>query len=165
MDKDCSDLRDCRAGTGLGGSRLVLLYCSRCGGRIIETAVLRQAETTMNHSNANDGIRLFAKGGIAAAITINSGALLGTFAKISEILPLVGNFSLRNAISFWSWGVALGSVAWIFAALAASAYANSQRKTEITFGAIGYISVILSIGAFLLGFMNISAGISLYPRQ
>lgn len=112
------------------------------------------------YANSNDGIRLFAKAGISAATAINSGALITVFSQLGEVLEVAPKFEVVNAIQLWAFGVAVATLGWVFAALSASAFASSKRKTEITMGFIGYICVIASTLCFLFGFYNVSYGIS-----
>lgn len=112
-----------------------------------------------DHQNNNDAIRGFAKGGIAAAITINSGALIASLSQADHLLNIVGKLDLANAITAWAAGVATAAVAWVFAILAASAFANGWRKSEITAAGAGIIALLFSIGSFFAGFLSISYGI------
>lgn len=112
-----------------------------------------------DHQNDNDAIRGFAKGGIAAAITINSGALITSLSQSDTLLKITGTYEFSNALETWAFGVSAAAVAWVFALIAASAFANGHRKLEITMASTGIIFILISVACFLLGFLNISYGI------
>lgn len=113
--------------------------------------------------NSNDGVRSFAKGGIAAALTINSGALIAT---LSQIESLVGSNSAfaANAFSWWTGGVAAAALSWVFGTLAASGHANNQRSLELGAGWVGYALVVFSILAFLKGGIEIETAIRMLKK-
>lgn len=114
----------------------------------------------MDENNANDGIRMFAKGGITAAIAINSGALIGTLSRLPDLTSVVDPARIGTAILTWALGVGFGTLCWIAAHSAASAYANGKDKSEIWAGIIGYASAIASICLFVFGFWQISQGLA-----
>jgi hypothetical protein len=113
--------------------------------------------------NGNDGVRSFAKGGIAAALTINSGALIAVLSQIEHLASGSAGFT-ANAFSAWTIGVAAAALSWVFATLAASFHANGHRKLENVTGWIGYALVISSIFLFLSGGLEIESAIRMINR-
>lgn len=111
------------------------------------------------NTNANDGIRLFAKAGIAASLTINSGALIAVLTKVTDLRDIVGPNVLGIAMQWWTAGVVLSTLTWVIAAATASAHANRKRQTEITLGIIAYLVVLASIASFAMGMLAISQGL------
>lgn len=109
----------------------------------------------MEHLNANDGIRQFAKAGITATITINSGASIALLTQAETLLDIGAGDALGFAISTWAWGVSTGTVAWIFAFLAASAFANEQKGLELHLSLMGIFAFLWSIGCFLTGALSV----------
>ena len=103
---------------------------------------------------------MFAKSAITGAALLNSGSLIAVLTQLSDLKPLILAYSLSYAFKCWSFGLAIATFAWVFAALAASAYANHLRRWEIFVGVLGYLCVIISIIAFIFGALEMSAGIS-----
>lgn len=117
--------------------------------------------TDQNYVHANDGIRIFAKASIAAAITINSGALLAVLSQLDKLIKLVALENIRWCFFSWTTGVTVGALSWVCAYAAASAYANGMRKTEIASGYIGAFLILGSILAFALGMYLMGIGIKI----
>jgi hypothetical protein len=110
-------------------------------------------------NNANDGIRLFAKGGIAAALAINSGALVAVISQLGELSGSIPARELSIAFTLWTIGVSSAAVAWVTAALSAMCYANGKRAPEVILSSLTALAVLASIGSFALGAMNIGYAI------
>lgn len=108
--------------------------------------------------NANDGVRAFAKAGITAALTINSGALIAALSQFESLQALPAE-SLADAITCWAFGVTAAAMALVFATFAASAYANSLRRREVIANWLGYISTLGSIGLFTFGALALAGGL------
>ena len=119
----------------------------------------------LDHNNNNDAIRAFAKGGIGAAIAINSGALIASLSQADSLIALTGRSFFADAIVAWAVGVSAAAIAWVFAIVAASGFANGQKKLELWAAGAGIVAVLLSISLFLLGFFSIAQGIPSLPAQ
>lgn len=117
----------------------------------------------MDQSNANDGVRLFAKSAVAGAVVINSGAMIALLSQISELRLAVSIDSLQLAVLLWALGITLGTLAWVAAFLAASAHANDRRKSELAAGFVGVALTLLSIAAFLSGAASLAFGLKVAP--
>lgn len=66
---------------------------------------------------------------------------------------------LSAAFRFWALGVTLAASGWVFAAMAASAYANGRRTVERLVGWLGYAAVIGSLACFAMGALNVAAAL------
>jgi hypothetical protein len=112
----------------------------------------------MSVENANDGYRSFARGGIAAVIAINTLALGAVLSQLSELRDLADTREVYRAFIAWIVGVALGVLTWLFAALAAQAFANDAVRREAFFGFLGYSSFLGSLVCFIYGSWRIAIG-------
>ena len=108
--------------------------------------------------NANDGVRLFAKAGITAALTINSGALIAVLSQFDKLGGLPAD-NLAAAFRWWSFGVTAAAVTWVLATLVAGYHANNKRRAEIRAGWFAYVVLILSIACFAMGALEIASGL------
>ena len=109
----------------------------------------------MEHLNANDGIRQFARAGITATITINSGAAIALLTQTEVMLRVGAGDALGFALSTWAFGVSFGVVAWLNAFLSASAFANNKKRLELFYNVTGISLFLASIGCFWLGASSI----------
>ena len=105
----------------------------------------------MEHLNANDGIRQFARAGITATISINSGAAIALLTQSETMLRVGAGDALGFALSTWAFGVSFGVVAWLSAFLSASAFANDRKRLELFFNFTGISLFLASIVCFWLG--------------
>jgi hypothetical protein len=105
----------------------------------------------MDIDQANEGYRSFARGGIAAVITINTLALGTALSQITELQSIAVGGEVFAAFAYWIAGVVLGMGAWVFAALAAQAYAVGAKRREGMMAPLGILCVIASLACFAYG--------------
>lgn len=109
---------------------------------------------------ANEGYRSFARGAIAAVITINSGALVAVLSQFSSIEAFIERGELSLAFHLWTYGVVTGTSAWGFAAMAAQAYAHGADRRETIMAYLGIAAFIASLAFFLAGSLQIACGLT-----
>lgn len=114
----------------------------------------------MSVENNNDAMRNFAKAGIGGSAVLNSGALIAMVSNIEFLPGTFGREAVSDAMLSWTIGVCLATVCWVFAYMAASAYANSNRTLEGIFAAGGLLVFIASIGAFGWGMLQLAQGLT-----
>ncbi|WP_413872062.1 hypothetical protein [Albidovulum sp.] len=115
----------------------------------------------MDNNAGNEGIRLFAKAGITGSIIINSGALIATLSQFSQIVEHIHSVAVKSAFGTWALGVAIGTLAWVAAALAATAHAHRKKKLEVVAVIAGYAFVLTAIFAFLFGAITLADGVQI----
>lgn len=105
----------------------------------------------MDVDQANEGYRSFARGAIAAVITINALALGAVLSQIAELQRVTNEGEVFTAFALWVVGVAVGVAAWVFAALAAQAYAVGVQRRESTMAQLGMLCIFASLACFSYG--------------
>lgn len=106
-------------------------------------------------NQANEGLRANARGGIAAAIAVNSGAMIALLSQLGALRDLVDIDGIKLTFAFWIAGATLGMLAWFFATLAASAHANARPITEKSRTIFGYLVWLSSVSCFAVGAINV----------
>lgn len=106
---------------------------------------------SINIDDANEGLRQHARGGIAAVITVNSGAMIALLSQLGALQDLVNMFDVKHAFGFWIAGVVIGLFCWLFATLAASAHVRGRDKAESFYTAVGYLAWLFSVACFAFG--------------
>ncbi|MAM11614.1 MAG: hypothetical protein CML23_14360 [Rhizobiaceae bacterium] len=99
----------------------------------------------------NEGYRSFARGGLTAAVTVNSGALVALVSQLSALKAPSNGPYLKAAFIFWVVGIVLGLLAWAAAAAAAQSFANEKHRREVAFASSGFALFFLSILSFIAG--------------
>lgn len=102
-------------------------------------------------NQANEGLRAHSRGGIAAVITVNSGAMIALLSQLGSLRSMVEMGAIKHAFAFWIAGVVAGLFCWFFATWAASAHANMVRKLENVLTVCGYLVWLLSTACFAIG--------------
>lgn len=102
-------------------------------------------------NQANEGLRAHSRGGIAAVITVNSGAMIALLSQLGPLRDMVNMFDVKRAFTMWIVGVVAGLFCWFFATWAASAHIHSKRGLEGFMNVAGYFAWLLSTGCFALG--------------
>ena len=102
-------------------------------------------------NQANEGLRAHSRGGIAAVIAVNSGAMIALLSQLGSLRSMIEMGAIKHAFSFWITGVVAGLFCWLFATWAASAHANMARKLESALTVCGYLVWLLSTACFAIG--------------
>ncbi|MBB4121311.1 hypothetical protein [Martelella radicis] len=99
----------------------------------------------------NEGYRSFARGGLTAVVTVNSGALVALVSQLSSLKDPSNGPCLKASFICWVAGIVLGLLAWATAAAAAQSFANEKYRREAFFAAAGFLLFFLSILSFIAG--------------
>ncbi|WP_124254508.1 hypothetical protein [Cereibacter sphaeroides] len=110
---------------------------------------------SLDVNQANEGLRANARGGIAAVITVNSGALIALLSQLGPLKDMVEMSEVKRAFEYWIAGVVAGLLCWFFVTLAAGAHVNGMRKAEIWTTGFGYLAWLLSTIFFALGAVRV----------
>jgi hypothetical protein len=116
----------------------------------------------MSHEQNVELIRSYASAGIAAAVAINSGALIAVLSQMGDatvISPLAG----ARAMTAWMLGVAVGVLAWPAAYLSVSHYAHGRPADEVRWANISAGLALGSVVLFGLGFIPVVWSIARGP--
>lgn len=106
---------------------------------------------SINIDQANEGLRQHSRGGIAAVITVNSGAMIALLSQLGSIRDMVDMTDIKNAFAFWIAGVVTGLFGWFFATWAASAHVHGRARAESMLTVLGYLVWLVSVVCFALG--------------
>lgn len=112
----------------------------------------------MNYENNNNTMSSYAKSAIGGSVLLNSGALIAVLSQLSNLANLVNRDNVEAALTCWTIGVCVGTFAWIFAFASTSAFGHGNTKFEFGYSVAGLLCVLLAIGAFGLGMLNIAWG-------
>lgn len=102
-----------------------------------------------------DAQRIYARSGIAAATTINSGALLAALTQIEHLASLSGADSSR-AVMCWAGGVGSATFAWLAAFAASTYHVEDRRIAGHWASAAGMFLFVVSLELFIAGFAFIA---------
>lgn len=112
----------------------------------------------MSVEQANEGYRSFARGGIAAVISINTLALGAVLSQLPDLRNIADPDEVYRAFMAWITGVVLGVLAWLAAALAAQAFVHDATSREKFAATMGYLAFLGSLACFAYGAWRIAVG-------
>jgi hypothetical protein len=101
-------------------------------------------------------IRAYASSGVAAVVTINSGALIAVLSQASH-LAFVPPVAIGLALLIWALGVTTGVATWGAAFHSIEAQVSGDPENQLRWRNVATDLFHVSLAMFLLGFLAIGA--------
>jgi len=105
----------------------------------------------MTRASMNEATRNHTRVALAAAMAINSGALVAALSQVRPFADLGMLDAIGDAFLFWACGLAAGALGWLFAIVAHACAARDFRRLETDATGVATILFAGSVATFLIG--------------